>query len=522
MKPNKTSTGFLVILVLACMGVMLVYLPTLVVEQLDTVREMGDVWVTVYLTVVGVGAATFLVAVFWTLGKLYLRTRKKNIRRERRDKNPSELSFDQKTKEVDENLESVVDLQDEAGVDEALKDELKPLVRRFEEKREAKTLEIVAFGTISSGKSSLLNALSGREAFKTDLKGGTTIRRAETPWPNMDKVVLVDTPGLGEIDAAKNIHTAAKAAQDADVVLLVVDGPLRDSEFILLETLGQMEKRIVVCLNKTDWYDEAARDRLLEQIAEQVKDIVQPADVVFLRAQAVERTRVRVLANGDEVEEMVETPPDIAPLAKRLMKVVRSDGSDLLMANLLLQSRGLVKEARERVKLTLDKRAWEIVDKYMWGAGGAAAISPFPLVDLAAGCAISTKMVVDLAAVYRQEIDLNAAVNLVGQLGKNLIAILGVSIATPAVATAVASSLKTIPGIGTITGGVLQGVVQAVITRWIGAVFIVYFRDEMQTPEGGIAALAREQWKEVTSITELRRIVKEARSKLTTSRTEEE
>ena len=43
----------------------------------------------------------------------------------------------------------------------------------------------------------------------------------------------------------------------------------------------------------------------------------------------------------------------------------------------------------------------------MWGAGGAAALSPFPLLDLAAGCAISTKMVVELAKVYRQDVDLN-------------------------------------------------------------------------------------------------------------------
>ena len=53
-------------------------------------------------------------------------------------------------------------------------------------------------------------------------------------------------------------------------------------------------------------------------------------------------------------------------------------------------------EAKRRVEDGLDRRAWQIVDKYTWGAGGAAALSPFPMVDLAAGCAISTKMVIDL------------------------------------------------------------------------------------------------------------------------------
>ena len=82
----------------------------------------------------------------------------------------------------------------------------------------------------------------------------------------------------------------------------------------------------------------------------------------------------------------------------------------------------------------------------MWGAGGAAAISPLPLLDLAAGSAVSVKMVVELAKVYRQDVDFEVAVNLLGQLGKNLLGILGVTAATPAVTAAVASLLKTVPG----------------------------------------------------------------------------
>jgi uncharacterized protein (DUF697 family) len=327
--------------------------------------------------------------------------------------------------------------------------------------------------------------------------------------------MLVDTPGLGEVEGAVNAEVSAQAAKDADVVLMVVDGPLRDSEFRLLERLGQMEKRVLVCLNKEDWYDAREKTALLGQITEQVKAFVRPDDVVAVKAQPSQRTRVRVLADGGEVEEHVQIPPDIEPLARRMMQMVRRDGRDLLLANLLLQSRGLVEEARNRVKQSLDKRAWQIVEKYTWGAGSAAALSPFPLVDLAAGCAISTKMVVDLARVYRQDVDLNVAVSLLGQLGKNLIGILGVSAATPAVTAAVASLLKTVPGVGTIAGGLLQGLVQAVITRWIGGVFIQYFSSEMQHEEGGLAALARKEWQQVTTAVELRKLVQSARSHLT-------
>ncbi len=144
-------------------------------------------------------------------------------------------------------------------------------------------------------------------------------------------------------------------------------------------------------------------------------------------------------------------------------------------------------------------------------------MSPFPVVDLAAGCAVSTKMVVDLARVYRQDVDLDVAVNLLGQQGKNLLAVLGTSAATPVVAMVVASMLKTVPGIGTVAGGLLQGTVQALVTRWIGAVFMAYFKDEMREPPGGMTALARREWERVTSVVELRKLVQTARSRTTES-----
>jgi small GTP-binding protein len=402
-------------------------------------------------------------------------------------------------------------LQQDQQLREDVRRELQPLRQRIEDKRETQTLEIVAFGTVSSGKSSLLNVLAGRDIFATDPKGGTTVRRCETPWPGHDRVTLVDTPGWGELDGAEHMALAAQAAKDADAVLVTVDGPLRESEFSLLQQLGQMEKKLLLCLNKEDWYDQAERELLLGQLREQVRGLVAPEDVVAVRARPVLRTRVRVLADGSERTDQVEEPAEIAVLADRLLQVVRGEGARLLLANLLLQSRGLVDEARRRVQESLDRRAEEIIERYMWGAGGATALSPFPLVDLAVGCAISTKLVVELAKVYRQEIDLNAAVALLGQLGKNLIATLGLSVATPAVATVVASLLKTVPGIGTIAGGLLQGLVQALVTRWIGRVFMAYFRQELQQVDGGLAGLARREWQRLTTVDELRKLVKRAR-----------
>lgn len=515
MTENRTFRGLLLVITLAAIGAALVYVPPLVVQQYKAVEELGGrTAVYVYFGVVGVGAALMLGSTGWIVWSLISATRRKHQRREARSRTPREMSLGEREAEIQENLDLVERLEKDESLSPEVRQELRPMAEMVMGKRAAQTLEIVAFGTISSGKSSLLNALAGREIFSTDPRGGTTIRRSEIPWPGMDQVKLVDTPGLGEIDGAEHVAVSTAAARDADLILLVVDGPLRDDEHRLLEQLAAMEKRLLICLNKADWYDADERTRLLGQIAEQVQKFVPAKDIVAVRSQPAKRMRVRVLADGTESQEEVNVPPDIEPLGSRMLTVLRSDGRDLLLANLLLQSRGMVEEARERVKASLDRRAWQLVDMYMWGAGSAAALSPFPFVDIAAGCAISTKMVMDLAKVYGQEIDSKAAVNLLGQLGKNLIAILGMHAATPAVASAVGSLLKSVPGVGTIAGGALQGVVQALVTRWIGAIFIEYFRNEMQFPEGGLASLARREWQKLTTADELRKLVQTARERL--------
>jgi len=276
-----------------------------------------------------------------------------------------------------------------------------------------------------------------------------------------------------------------------------------------------MEKPILVCLNKSDWYGDDEKAALLGQISEQVRGLVKQQDVLAVRSQPTVRTRVRVLAGGEQQEEQVAVPADIGPLARRMLEVVRSGGRDLLLANLLLRSRGLVEEAHRLVEDAIDAKAREIVDRYTWACGAAAALSPLPLLDLFASSALTVKMVIDLARIYRQELDFEFAVNLLAQLGKNLIAILGVNAAAPAVTAALASLLKTVPVAGTIAGGALQGIVQALVTRWIGLVFIGYFKAEMKMPPEGLANLARREWQRLTSPTELIKFLQEARAKFT-------
>ena len=513
--PNRTNTyRFLLLGIVAVAAYFAVTLPPKVIEQYNAAMEQSPIVGYAYLAVVTLGALVLVALTLWTMWKVWQNTRTKQRDVERRAKDPGQLSAAERRAELKDNIEAGRDYAATGGISDAVRAEIEKAVAEMEDKREAEQIEIVAFGAISSGKSSLLNALAGRDVFRTGVVGGTTTTHSQIEWPGSDRVVLTDTPGLAEVAGEVRAREAADAAKNADLVLMVIDGPIRDYEHELLETLAEMGKRVVICLNKADWFTPEERAELCDQIASQVKGLVDAEDVVSVRSRPVERPIVRVLADGTQKEGTVTEPPDIQPLADRLLKIVSREGETLLLANLLMQSRGLVDDAKERVLTALDDEVKRVVDRYMWAAAGVTGANPVPLLDIAGGTAVTVKMVMDLAAIYKQKIDSETIVELLSQLTKSLVAMLGASAAAPALASGVATVLKTIPGVGTIAGGLLQGLVQALVTRWIGRVFMQYFRNEMQTPAGGIAELARRQWNEVTSPEQLRKLIVMGRQKL--------
>ena len=74
--------------------------------------------------------------------------------------------------------------------------------------------------------------------------------------------------------------------------------------------------------------------------------------------------------------------------------------------------------------------------------------------------------------------------------------------------------LKTVPGVGTVAGGLLQGLTQALVTRWIGKVFIAYFGSGMTADASGLTQLARDKWSEVTQPDQLLKLIQAGRKEV--------
>src|SRR4051812_16516340 len=142
----RSSNGILIVVLLAALGVLLVYVPNKVIELYDRVKGLGAPYIYIYWALVSTGAVILVLLAGGVAVHLWRATREKTRRHVRGSKSPSELSLADQQREVADNLAAVQSLQDGSRLSSDLQRQLKTLVARVEEKQAAQKLEIVAFG----------------------------------------------------------------------------------------------------------------------------------------------------------------------------------------------------------------------------------------------------------------------------------------------------------------------------------------------------------------------------------------
>ena len=347
-------------------------------------------------------------------------------------------------------------------------------------------LRVVVFGTGSAGKTSLIRALIGRMVGEIAAPMGTTTTGDTYPLElsGLDRKILVtDTPGILEAGEAgvQRGEVARQLATEANLLVFVVDNDLLASEYAPLTALVQLGKRSIVVLNKTDLLLDADRDAILARLRSRLGEFVPPSDIVAIAANP---PSVRL-----ETGELVTPDPDIMPLIRRLVAVLRAQGEDSIADNILLQSQRLGDRAREILDGQRRRQAMKIVDRFQWIGAGAIAVTPLPGVDLLATVAVNAQMVVEIGNVYGCELNLDRGKELALSLGKTLASLGIVKGAVQLVGTALQFHVGTL-----LVGKVIQGVSAAYLTRIAGKSFIEYFRQEQDWGDGGMTEVVQRQF----------------------------
>ena len=319
--------------------------------------------------------------------------------------NEHDTSFSSAIQSVRQTLEAV------RGCSPEEKDRLREQERQLEElldKLHQGRVEIVVFGEISTGKSALVNALAGEKLAEVDVRGGWTREVSRATWqeyriPGFDRssVVLVDTPGLNEVDGQARAEMARRAAEVADLILFVTDSDLNEVEYQSILELRRLAKPMIVVLNKEDLFTREQRDRLLHVLRhERLADILPPEMVVPAAADPREQEYIIQRPDGTEYTEWRKPAPNVAELKARIMEILDREGLALVALSAAMFARDTSDQVVRLRMHFRNAKANEVIFRMAALKGVLVAGIPTPLLDVAGGVTTDTAMVLTLAGVY--------------------------------------------------------------------------------------------------------------------------
>lgn len=333
-------------------------------------------------------------------------------------------------------------------------------------------IHICLFGQVSTGKSSIVNALIPGSSPRVDPRAGTTRKLSRYEWssPAGDHLVLTDMPGIGEpqtletgaVNPAVHLDPVAREeAMRAHVVVYVVDGDLTRDQYVELRALLKLDKPVVLALNKADLYTDHELDQIRGRLVERADDGAR-INVVSI-STGVEREVVRILPGGREERVMRPAEPRLTELVSAIQGRIDEDGEALEQlrdaAVFTLAGRKLDAALAEHRR----QRSDEIVSSYTRKAvlGALAAVTPGT--DVVIQGYLGVQLVKELCGLYDvavKDVDVSSLLDLVARrLGRK---------ATPLLLAVAGNALKAFPGVGTLAGGAMHAVAYGLLFDSLG------------------------------------------------------
>ncbi len=326
-------------------------------------------------------------------------------------------------------------------------------------------IHLCFFGEISTGKSSLIRALVPDADVTVDVRGGSTDDIRHFRWTADDGagIELTDVPGIGGHEDGLD-DAALDEARRAHVVIFVCDSDLTRNEFAALKALVQLDKPVILVLNKADRYtlDERATlvARLLERLEEAGGDAVRDR-VVTASAGGV----VEVVERADDGSEMTtsrERAADLGILVVAINRLLADEGEQLDQKReqavfRLAADKLTAAEAAYRIE-----RAEQIIRSATRKAviGSLAAVSPGT--DILIQGYVGTTMTQALCKLYGaapRDLDIEEFLSLSqSRVGRAL----------PLTLAVAGNGLKAFPGLGTVAGGLVHAVAYGLIFDALG------------------------------------------------------
>lgn len=359
---------------------------------------------------------------------------------------------------TEEQLAERVQQADSLGVDTAeARAELEQLKRR----RSAGEIHIALFGEISSGKSSLIQALLPGAETQVGVSGGTTRAIHQFQWqsPAGDRLVVSDMPGLSEVGRGLD-ELARDEALRAHGVIYLCDGDLTRDQWAELQLLLELQKPLILAVNKIDRLNAEQQAQVLGRLRERFQDS-STVQVIAISAGG-RREALRILPDGREELVMRPIPPRIEALQQAIQRIIDRDPQAL---EKLRDSAVFVLTARQLDRALADKRrerAAQTVTSYSRKAMAGAMAAMAPGADLLIQGYLGTQMVRQLAEIYNipvRQVDTDLLLELAQKYVRK---------STTLILAIAGNGLKAFPGVGTLAGGVLHAIAYGMLFDALG------------------------------------------------------
>jgi small GTP-binding protein len=374
-------------------------------------------------------------------------------------------------------------------------------------------LHLSVFGRVSTGKSSLLNALIGEERFSVSPVHGETRFSAMEAWDEKKAggVYLIDTPGLDEAGGEDREALAKEVAGRSDLVIFVLDADITETELDALRRVLAQGRPVIVVLNKADLYTREELDALLASIRRKADGLVEPGHVLSAAAQPRPQILVEVGASGKETASERPRAPEIAALRLKLWEILEAEGKTLAALNASLFAADLSDQVGRRILAARRELGDRLVRTYCIGKGIAVAFNPVPVADLFAAAFIDVGMVVHLSKVY----DLPLSRQEAGSIVRVIIAEAAALMGTVWALHLLSSALKVgTLGLSTILTAGAQGAIAYYSTYLVGQAAAEYLAEGKSWGTGGPKAVVRDIIESLDRDTVLRDAKREIQARL--------
>ena len=212
-------------------------------------------------------------------------------------------------------------------------------------------IRLVFAGQYSSGKSSIIKALTGRNDIPTGA-GITTDRVQDYDW---NGVVITDTPGIHTSIRPYHDEDSYRAISEADLLVFVISNELFD------EHIGQEYRKLtvdqdkghetIVVVNKMDRHADGNSPEGRMILAEALRQPLEPFTPEEMRLTfiAAESAMEAVGEADPEISEMLQAQGNISALVESLNGLVNEKGLSARHTTRLYTARQVLSEALETV-----------------------------------------------------------------------------------------------------------------------------------------------------------------------------